>query len=99
MLTRTFEARVENGQLHAEEPLTALEGQRVRITLVPLPPSAPTFPEDEQHGVMEAPDEMDVEKDVYVKIPLPGEDVEGAVIVKGGPLQPCLIFPEELPDD
>jgi hypothetical protein len=42
---------------------------------------------------------MAVETDLYVKMPFPGEVLRNAVLVEGAGIRPCLILPEELPDD
>lgn len=99
MLTKTFEARVEKGLLQHRESLRAFEGQQVYVTLI-----APAAPQTQPEGkarlpAEEPPAELDVEKDVYVQVPLPGEVLKDAVVVEGSPLRPCLIFPEELPDE
>jgi hypothetical protein len=97
MTTKTFAARVVNGQLLHSESLEAFEGYQVRVTLsgpvVSPPPQPGETPEPEPPGW------MDVEKDIYVPMPLEGEILKDAIVVEGGPLQPCIVVPEELPDD
>ena len=98
----TFDARVINGRLQYQAPLDALEGQLVRVFLDILAPdilapqdSKPLSPPPSD----ESPEDMDVEKDVYVKMPFASEVLKDAVIIEGGPMEPCIILPEELPDD
>ena len=96
MLEEEFEARVLNGQLVPAESLRHFEGQRVHVT-VSAPKRTP------QPAIAEAepapPQDLDIEKDVYVRMPLPGKVVVRPVIVQGTGLRPCLIFPEDLPDE
>ena len=47
----------------------------------------------------EPPEWMAVETDIYVKMPFPGELLKDAVIVEGEPMRPCIILPEESPDE
>jgi hypothetical protein len=99
MLTKTFEAEVRNGQLHCEEPLEALEGQRVQVTVTVPEPAAQTANGQAQPVSEEPPEWLDVEKDIYVPMPFRGEILKDVRIVEGGPLEPCIIVPEELPDE
>jgi hypothetical protein len=105
MVTKTFEARVVNGQLQHDQALDAFEGQQVRITLV-APASAP--PNGQEKSLLNGPEEppeveppewLDVEKDVYVRMPGKVEILENVTLVDCGPGRPSLIFPEELPDE
>lgn len=102
MITKTFTARIENGQLRYQEPLADLEGREVQVTLIlngtPATPT-PAANEEQEPPDPEPPEWLDVEKDIYVKMPLKSEIIENAVVLEGGPLQPCIILPEELPDD
>jgi len=43
----------------------------------------------------EPPPDLDVENDVYVRMPFQKKDLANPVIVKGAGLKPCLISPEE----
>src|SRR4051794_8852430 len=95
MLTVTFEARVEQGRLCLPESLAAFEGQSVQVTVTARTPAAPA-PDEEPDP--EPPDWLDVERDVYVKMPLRGETLHDVVVVEGGPRQPTVILPE-LPID
>jgi hypothetical protein len=96
MMTVTFEAQVENGQVRQPESLAPFEGQKVQVTVTAPSKSAP--PDRAEEGDEPLPEGLDVERDVYVKMPLPGEILRDAVVVEGGRMQPTLIFPEELPD-
>lgn len=96
MVTKTFEARVQNGRLEFHEALDAFEGQQVSVTIVsPAVNGAPvdTAPEPAP------PEWLDVEKEVYVRMPLPGEVLRDVIVIEGGPLRPTAVFPEELSDD
>jgi hypothetical protein len=76
--------------LRHQESLTAFEGQQVQVTVAAQSPTpSPGVPE--QAGVEEPPEWLDVEKDVYVKMPLQGDVLHHAVVVEGGPLRPTLI--------
>jgi hypothetical protein len=59
----TFEARVINGKLQHQTPLDALEGQRVRVTLISVEADAAP-PTAHEPSSDEPPHWMDVEKDV-----------------------------------
>ena len=93
MLEQEFDAQVCNGQLVPSEPLECFEGQRVHVTLTAVP-----FALD-NHLEMGLAHDRDVEKDVYVRMPFPSRLVANPTIVAGGMLKPCLIFPEDLPDE
>ncbi len=94
MISISFEANIIDGDLRHQESLVTWEGRRVRVTLESSGPAATGAPDE-----ADSPVGLDVEKDVYVKIPFKTEVVEGAAVVEGGRLRPCLILPEELPDD
>jgi hypothetical protein len=98
MVVATYEARIVNGRLEPGDWLKQFEGQRVRVTVAPVHEKAERST-NEATSEPEPPEDLDVEKDVYVKMPFRSEIVQDAVIVDGGSLQPCLIFPEEMPDD
>jgi hypothetical protein len=42
---------------------------------------------------------MAVETEVFVKMPFPGDVLQDAVVVEGESIRPCIILPEELPDE
>jgi hypothetical protein len=97
MPVATFDARVINGRLQYQAPLDALEGQQVRVMLdILAPQDSKSLPPPSSD---EPPEDMDVEKDVYVKMPFASEVLKDAVVIEGGPMEPCIILPEELPDD
>jgi hypothetical protein len=90
--TTTFDTCVVNGQLQHQAPLAAFEGRRVRVTLDEIGEPAPRAqPEGTASDESEPPEGMDVERDVYVKMPLPSQVLEDAVIVEGGPLNPSAL--------
>ena len=76
MTTSSFDARIFNGQLVPAEPLRAFEGREVHI-VVSVAPTTGT------NGEPEPPDDMDIEKDVYVRIPLASQLMSDAVVVAG----------------
>ena len=84
MTTSSFDARIINGQLVPADPLRAFEGRQVHVVV-----SAAA-----SNGEPEPPDDMDVEKDVYVRIPLASQTMSDAVIVAGADLKPTVILPE-----
>lgn len=98
MQATTFEARVVNGQLQYQTPLDALEGHQVRVTVDVLAPNG-GMPDASRPPTDEVPGDLDVEKDVYVKMPFKSAVLKDAVVVEGGPMNPCIILPEELPDE
>ena len=95
---KTFDAEVVNGHLRFDEPLNEIEGQRVRVTLTIIPTGGQLL-QDLPPTDVEPPEWLDVEKDVYVKMPFRGEILKDVVIVERGPGKPCTILPEPLPDD
>lgn len=99
MVTKTFPARVANGRLQYDESLAAFEGQQVHITLLASEPPQRTRSTGERLLDEAAPEGMDVEKDIYVPMALTGEVLRNPVVLEGGPLKPCLVIPEELPDE
>jgi hypothetical protein len=101
----TIAAQVVNGHLQHEQSLAELEGQRVTLTVVPSGPASgngatqPT-PQAVEKAEFdpEPPPWLDVEHDVYFPIKVPRQLLEKKpVIVRRG--KPCIILPEELPDD
>ena len=98
MAGATYEARIVNGQLEPGDWLKQFEGQKVQVTVHPVEEKSEPL-SDDAASEREPPEELDVEKDVYVKMPFKSEAMQDAVILEEGRLQPCLIFPQELPDD
>lgn len=97
MVRRAFPAEVTNGQLRFQESLVDLEGRRVMVVLDDLPTKDENRPRLTPDPVQI--DDMDVEQDVPpFRRPFRWKTVN-AVVKDGGPLRPCLILPEELPDD
>jgi hypothetical protein len=99
MMTKTFQARVENGQLQHQEALHAFEGQQVQVTLVAVAPPSETPNGAAGSTEPEPPEWLDVEKDIYVQMPRRVETLKDVVIVDKGRRPPCIVVPEELPDD
>ena len=80
--------------------LDAFEGQALRLTVEVIQQSAENSPGGiDQSPSDEPPEWMDVEKDIYVKMPRKTKILKVVEIVEGGPLQPCIILPDPLPDD
>lgn len=97
MFEQGFDARVIDGQLIPTEPLRAFEGKEVRVTLS-VPAESTRAAIDESSDV-QPPDNFDVEKDIYVRMPFRSVVVHHPPLVNGGALKPCLILPEDLPND
>ncbi len=97
-MTTTFETQVVNGRLQYQVPLDAFEGQHVRVTVDVVAAPQPK-PNGQQPPSEEPPEGMDVEKEIYVKMPRKVEILKGVKVVDLGPAQPRFILPEELPDD
>ncbi len=96
MVRRTFPAEVTNGQLRFQESLVDLEGRRVMVVLDDLPAK-----DENRHRLSPDPvqfDDLDIERAVSFRMPFRWETVN-AVVKDGGPLRPCVILPEELPDE
>jgi len=93
VIAKTIEGQVENGQLHHKESLDAFEGQQVSVTVKAQACLAA------EPGDQEVPEGIDLERDVYVKMPLQLTILEDVEVIDRGPMQPCLILPEELLDD
>ena len=97
MARRTFSAEVTNGQLRFQESLVDLEGRRVLVVLDDFPTKVENRPRLTPDPVQI--DDLDIEQDVPpFQRPFRWEAVN-AVVKDSGPLRPCLILPEELPDD
>jgi hypothetical protein len=101
----TIPAQVVNGHLQHDQSLAELEGQRViaTLTVVPKPsangagekaPPQETSPDFDP----ESPPWLEVEHDVYFPMTVPSIPL-GKVKVKVEEGTPCIILPEELPDD
>jgi hypothetical protein len=99
MVGKTFSAHVTGGQLCHQEPLDRFEGQDVYVTVVPRSSLSTPLPPPAGSSSDEPPAWMAVETDLYVKMPFPGEVLRDAVVVEGTGIRPCLILPEDLPDE
>ena len=91
MTASSFDAQIVNGQLVPAEPLRPFEGRQVHVVV-----SVRALPVEE---ATEPPEDMDVEKDVYVRLPLLSKAIGNPIIANEAKLKPCLILPEDLPDD
>ena len=94
MIHRVIPATVKDGQFHVKESLTDLEGHDVILRV-----EESTSDELVPQRLRPSPffeDEMEIE--VFIPSPFQHRTVSGT-IRQSVPLTPCLIFPEELPDD
>ena len=105
MTHMTIPAQVVNGHLQHERSLPELEGQRViaTLTLVGVDSkngvSEKSPPQEEIADFdPEPPPWLEVEKDLYFPMTVP-EILLGKVKLKIEEGTPCIILPEELPDD
>ncbi len=96
MLKQEFDACVVDGQLVPADALRAFEGHQVHVTIA-VPPVFASPSRDAPENA--APEDLDVEKDVYVAMPFPETVMQEPIIVDGGRLKPCLIFPEDVEDE
>lgn len=88
----TIHAEVVNGQLRHESNLSELEGCRVVATLTPeAAGNAGDFDPD-------LPEGMDVEKNLHFPMRVPSMSL-GKLKVHVTMGKPCIILPEELPDE
>jgi hypothetical protein len=102
----TIPAQVVNGHLQHEKNLTELEGEHVLATLAVVPKegangaSSPVSPKPEESAEFdpEPPEWLEIEHDVYFPIKVPKIPL-GKVTVRVREGKPCIILPEELPDD
>ena len=96
MIRRAFPADVMNGQLRFQESLADLEGRRVLVVLDECETASNQWPQLVPDA--RAIDEKDVEKDVSFHMPFRWEPVKATVTDKGA-LRPCLIVPEDSPNE
>jgi len=114
MTPMTIAGQIVNGHFQHEKPLAGLEGQHVIATLTmapkespngkaePLKEAAPTPPTaslaTEEEFDPEPPEWLQVEKDLYFPMPVPEILLETReLIVEEG--KPCIVLPDELPDE
>lgn len=97
MVSKTFEGTVVGGQLAYNQPLHVFEGKKVLITVID-PVATPTR-ELPAESTDEPPDDLDVEKEIYNKMPRKVEMLKGVTIIDKGRRRPHVILPEELPND
>jgi hypothetical protein len=102
----TIPAQVVNGHLQHEQSLPELEGQRVVATLTVVPKEAADLPTNGIPSDLggdadfdpKPPPWLEVENDVYFPMTVPEILLEiKELIVEEG--TPCIILPEELPDE
>jgi hypothetical protein len=84
---KTFDAVIADGRIHHEENLRPWEGEEVRVTV--------HFRARE----FAAPDDLDVEWDIYQKMPVNTSVVGSSKIRDVGSAKPSLILPEGIEDD
>ena len=102
----TIPAQVVNGHLHHEKSLAELEGQHVLATLTVVPTEAPNgkaapAPQASVERAdfdPEPPPWLEIENDVYFPITVPTKSL-GKVKIRKRRGEPCIILPEELPDE
>jgi hypothetical protein len=92
----SFEAEVVNGHLRHEELPTDLEGQKVQVSLTArVPAAAEALPAADA----EPPAWLNVEKDIYVPLAGKVDVLSGVRVIDKGRGTPCIVVPEELPDE
>lgn len=84
---KSFDAVITDGQLHHEENLRHWEGKEVQVTV--------HFRTRE----IAPPDEFDIERDVYIKMPVKTTVVGSSKIRDIGSAKPSIILPEGIEDD
>jgi hypothetical protein len=101
----TIPAQVVNGHLQHEKNLAELEGQHVVATLTVVPTDGangttalPPKPDKSENFDPEPPPWLEIENDVYFPISVPAKSL-GKVKIRKRRGKPCIILPEELPDE
>jgi hypothetical protein len=95
MTSITFESVVRNGQLTHGESLAPFEGKRVYVTVIA--PQSPPSPSNGHED--EGAEGLDVEKDLYAPMKPQTQRRADMRIVNTQQGKPCIILPEELPDE
>jgi hypothetical protein len=90
-MTQPIEAVYENGIFRPLQPVHLPEHQRVEVHVPAATPGNEEFDP-------EPPPWLDVETDLYVPMTVPSISL-GVVKVKVEKGEPCIILPEELPDE
>jgi len=85
--TKSFGAQIIDGCISHAESLSNWEGRHVEVTVQVKDDDA------------EAPDHMDVEKDVYLKMPVNSKVLKGYAIRSMGYAEPSVILPEGIEDE
>ena len=83
---RSFNAVIADGQIRHGENLTPYDGKEVHVTVHVRAIEA------------EPPKDLDIEKDIYVKMPVETTVLGAATIRNIGSAKPSLILPEGLED-
>ena len=103
----TIPAQVVGGKLRHKQTLPDLEGQHViaTVTAVPAAPAEEPIKDSkppEQNADLdfdpEPPPWLEIENDVYFPMTVPSISL-GKVPIKVEEGRPCIILPEELPDE
>ena len=85
--TKSFDAVIAEGRIEHGENLRPWEGKEVQVTVLLL------------SGEDEPPDDIDIEKDVYVKMPVKASVIQRIKIRDIGPAMPSFILPEGIEDE
>ncbi len=96
MIHRAFPAEVTNGQLRFQASLTDLEGRRVMVVLDDCVSPSSQWPRLTPGPMSDT--ETDVEHEIDFQRPFRWETLAVAVS-DGGKLAPCLILPEDDPNE
>lgn len=100
---RTFEATVSGGRLE-HESLRELEGARVHVQVTVERAELESSAADPESAApaeeeLQPPEWLDVEVDLYVRMPVEEVILKDVKVIDEGPAPPCIILPEVLPDD
>ena len=84
---KSFDAVIADGRIHHEENLRPWEGEEVRVTV------------HCRARDIAPPDDFDIERDIYHKMPVKTMVVGSSKIRDIGSAKPSLILPEGIEDD
>ena len=84
---KSFDAVITDGRIDHEESLRPWEGKEVQVTL------------HLRISEEELPDDLDVERDVYMKMPVKSFVIRPSKFRDIGAAKPSLILPEEIADE
>ena len=111
MAVQEFTAQIVNGKLDYSDKLDAWEGKKVTVTLNdgepiirdanydPLIYIPPFMSQEEYEQADDLPEDLEVERDVYIPMPIKYTRLENVTIVDEGRMKPCIILPEEIADE